>query len=473
MKNERQVPIEEARNKPQKPRKGTSLIVAGSLVLGGGCAALLDRDGPQRSERTASPAEIDNKPIIGGETVERRPLLLELGSVSNISGSALEISYDSVGLAGKMDVTTNKLVGVPTKIVESDEINKEVVMLAKIRRDLDGKVTMTDISPTGMDSKARKWFQETMAPILPLLDAAFDVGGMYEMTIGTQTTPGSIFRNHSQYNARDNSVFADLNLNDGIVDPFDFQATIVHEVTHSIFAKKSISHSIKEHKPHEDTVEKFATACRNLRDIAIDELELNSSIFIEKLENTGEKIPTIKAAVEQLIQAVREKNLNGLFPQQGKGIEEYTGIDTCRFIGGSGILSDISKSMGVNFDFDLSENGTATRDEKDVLREIDAYMKQFVHKDSIYRIITDATYVMDPQAGHPYDNLDEAAASLATITVLAPEKFGDLLFSLPPESMNAIVDFYLSVMQELTSTSPKLEKLLTTQMDKVFIGKPR
>ena len=461
----------------QKPRRLARLALAASLLYPSGAAPI--GNGAAREVSAVPIHQIMEKVTVDGfalqenqnpqqspEETGRKPIVLEVGIDSAVS-VPLEISYDSMGLAGKMDVSTHTLTDVPTKVVESAEVNKAVVVLAKVRRGIDGKIIMTDMSPTGMDEKAKKLLQQTLVPTVPVLDAAFDIGGMFEMTIGSQQSPGSTFRNHSQSEPRTKGVFVDINIDQGFVDPVDVQATVWHEVAHTIFAKRAISHSIKEFMPGTDSVDKFSTACKAVRDVAGDELETNSSVFVQKLEQVSEKIPKIRPAVDQLIEAVREKTLNGLFPQQGASGEGYAGINTCNFIGGSGILGDISKTLGVNFDFRQEPEGAATQEEKDILREVDMFMKQFVHKDSIYRIITDATYVMDPMAGHPYDNLDEAAASMFMITNQAPDEFVRLLFSVPQEKREVMIRFYETVMGEFTLANPKLVQILQPNIDKI------
>lgn len=469
-KKNRVTEVKPAQRRTRAPRRGTSLLVATSLMLGG-AAAYFNRGGSSNESRQAPtgqevgrslnagsvPQEASSAPI---QEKERQPIVLEARDVVGDRSAPFAISYESMGLAGKMDAATNTLVDVPTEEIISDETNKEAVLLAKIRRTLDGKIMMTDISPTGMDTKAVALIQQTFAPVLPVFEASFEIGGLFDVTIGTQKSPGTTFRNHSQYDPGKKSMFIDINMNQGYLDIEDTRATAWHEAAHSVFAKKSISHSIKEFKPHPEEVEKYSSSCKAVRDYAIDEFEIQAEGFISEMEKIGEKIPKFKLAADQLIQSVREKNLNGFFPQQESGNGEFMGVNTCNFIGGTGLLMDASKAFGVSFDPEQ-----ATEEEKDALQGVDALMKKFVHKESIYRAITDATYVMDPMAGHPYDNLDEAAASMFAITLIAPEELGNVINSLPPEGKDVIVNFYTGVMEIFTDTSSNLKNILQPGID--------
>jgi hypothetical protein len=277
--------------------------------------------------------------------------VLEARPAGLVSSEPFKVTHDSIGLAGKWDPATKTFVDVPTKSVASDDIHadfrnnqvKKVVELVNVRRDFDRTIRMTDVSPTGMDPEVFRHFQESVAPMIAVYDAAFDEGGVVQYSFITQQSPGDRYWNHSQHDPGTRVIYTDIDLTQGVVYPSEIQSIDWHETAHSIFGRRNISADARESSASNDDIEKFTASCKAVRDIAIEELEENATVFIGKLQSIGEKIPQIKPSIDQLIEVTKEKRLNDLMPNKPYEPETHKIIDTCSVIFGSDILSDISK----------------------------------------------------------------------------------------------------------------------------------
>lgn len=438
--------------KPKKPRLAAAALAA--TLIAAPAAALWEHNrGGGNSKNKVDSALV----------TESRDVILQATGPETRPTDFLRVDFDSLGLRGKHTPGVNIFTDVQTEKNGTTKSAVDVVPIIKIRN-TPGGIVLADTSPTGMKGDVRGWFEDIVTPVYPLIEAAFEAGGLDEVVFDIQKFfDPKYYLDESKYNIVLKKTYIDLNPNKDL-NPLEIQATIIHEVGHSLFGTRNLSQlgSSRELPPAE-TFENFHEACSSLRDFAVNDLERESGVFIDKLNALSRLRPDIKGATDYLISAIKKGTLNDLFPGSKDKTKIKDFVPQCTISSGTDLLQLAAVFAGTKYDLEGASNEV-----NDLLLDIEFIPQEFARAHAVYRAFTEETYGLEKGFGHPYDDLDETAGSMLAISMLFPDKFGRGIASLSEDQKKAVLDLYQHVMNEYRQVSPKLAVILSPKIDRVL-----
>jgi hypothetical protein len=303
----------------------------------------------------------------------------------------------------------------------------------------DHKVHLVDVSPKGVSEDVLSWMQYRIKPMEPILQAAFDTGTLEQIVVGTEKYPLQPDDDNSLYDGVEKTIFVDIGLSQESVSPEIWDATLMHEVGHAIFAENPIS-SFNQAIAKGKNAKKLQEACAAVRSYAIDDLESNISQYKKFLQKVGRLTPGYKPVIRKLLQDVTHHKLDQYYPKK-KGVATTSETPSCDFLNFSQLLKRAVNKLDVS-------PAPLKLKSKELLAEASYIEREIIRASSIYTAFTDEGFTNDPYAGHPGDNLEESAASMFMSTMLYPEKLGENIAALPKDQGEELFTYYKSVMKE-------------------------
>lgn len=383
---------------------------------------------------------------------------LEADPLSIMKDFNMPLKPDEFGLEGQYKGQASEKFFTTEKqevFHSSDGSERYIIPLIKLGLK-DEKVELVDTSPSGVDSTVISWMKANIIELEPYLKAAFEQGTLTEVIIGTEALPGY---GNSEYSSIDKKLLLDIDFNEAIISAKDTRYTLAHELGHANFANKPIS-AISEERADAQQEREFNEACASIRTIAIDELEEGFYEVSPMLEQLAEAEPGSEKIIAHIIKAARQGRLKELYPTKAGDINTDTDMPTCEFTSLNRLIGRVKQQL-----YPKSPTTDLTSESRKIYGELSEFIDTFATTISIYSAFTDKTYTLG-EGGHPYSNLDEAAASQFMITVLFPEKFGAQLRALPSEQREAILKQYNMTMEQFM-TNEALRELLSPKVDKV------
>ena len=87
---------------------------------------------------------------------------------------------------------------------------------------------------------------------------------------------------------------------------------------------------------------------------------------------------------------------------------------------------------------------------------------EFLREDTLYKVLTESSYLNGEfdRMGHPYEGIDELAASTLNILLSFPTTYAENIRALDSDEQDAIIDMTRLLIDETVRTNPQLRELL-------------
>lgn len=364
---------------------------------------------------------------------------------------------------------TGGLVISNTEQVDTEFGTERYWPFAEVRLSEMG-LEIRDLSPEGMNDQVAEWFAARVSARALLIEEAINSGAIDRVVFTIGEPAYDLDRDRSigyvmGYFDQDNSqiVFeisqTAISLNARFIEQY-----ITHEAGHAIFSTTQPS-AWNETEMTPAVRSDFVNACRTLRDISLQKIRYNISLIenaTERLANTYSN-PVMKQRFEALTESLNDGEISELqFDSGNVGLEEAhlpecsvaSIVQMARIVGDINSYGDPGDiSLDIGRDEVLYWMGEANAALLDVLRDM-----------STYRLLTESSYPdSPPDMGHPFDNLDELAASTLNIMITYPEEFAQKVRVLPEDEKQAILQVVRLVVDEVRNTHPGLDGYLFTE----------
>ncbi len=447
-------PIPVAQDHPVKNwrrRVGAASLVVGVAAAGMGFASL-------RSESTP---DGEGTSIAG--PVEPGPTEPSAEALPPKDDEILQLNPDAFGLKDKYYGSGSDLLiksDVPAERLIQDDPSTEVIPLIKIKPGT-GEISFLDVSPTGVAPEVMDWFQNGLKEYQPFIKAALDSGTLKQVIIGTQSGGASAASDESMF-INNGNLLVDIPFTEGTYKKETLITTVGHEVGHALFANRPIS-DLSTELADRMTDERFRQACQDVRNIAVDQLEKQFTEQEALIKDLMRYDPSSKRIDQLFLSRVQSGNLNSLYPTKIGEKNAYTETPSCEFSRITALMGRLREKVGA---IRKDTNRESSPEERQTLFDLNDKTNEFAREDSVYKNFTDETYTGERLAGHPEDDLDEAAASLFMLTTHLPNEFGRKISELPEDQAAAITELWETVMEEYAEV-PGVQIALAPGMSQV------
>jgi hypothetical protein len=437
------------RVKPHKMRQRLAAGVTAGLMLFG-----LASDGKGRNDAP----QFDNRPGISApanpnDSPEnlQRPEAPPLTNSMDESREQLDItpyaSNEIIPSPGEklippLSLSTESL-GLETPPAPDNQEGIQIMDI--VRNPASGRLTIQDTSPQGLPQTTIDWVRQATGDIEPLLNSvlATESADDIQISVVDQVNWSPYFDGRS--------VHLQL-LPSGIFDTRLFEKVAAHESGHAAFGELLISDVTEGELASEFDQKVFAEACSSIRKAAAKTVEENFYKIEPSLDKYLDLNPELKPAVDILKQFVSGGALESLYPLSNDN-NIATEVATCNF---SDIVQPI---ITIQEALALDQDIVETKEQGNVLIEFDSIFIDIVKNLSAYGAFSESSYPgIDSQVGHPFDSLDELAASMIDLTMTDPEFLGQKVGALPPEEKNAVLTMHSLIMDRVTNREG-MEKL--------------
>lgn len=236
-----------------------------------------------------------------------------------------------------------------------------------------------------------------------------------------------------------------------------------HETLHALMDTSEFSAGNMDEN-HGDTKQRFMEACAGLRHIALEQTKVQiNAVRREMLDLASSELQAGQSDRAKVIMAVA----NGLMSGNGQGQPTsgnyyasnlgYGNIVECKLLNPWHQALREMERIGVKSDDEdyISVYG----DRSDKITSIMISWDNIVRNHTIYKFLREGTYINDDRSegfGHPYDNWDEAMASILTVALTYPDDLTRNVKGLSEEQQEAILDMLTLAAEALNDTHPDL-----------------
>jgi|GEM_PF-3196881 len=383
------------------------------------------------------------------------------------TSDALYFDLDDIGLA---DTQSGEQ---PTAKVEAQSDHARALdsygVLATIELQGDD-VVFVDQSPTGMSDDLKEWFQESVESHGPIIDTALRSGSLDAIHIGVEKD-----FDKDQYESDDgdkqalvHGFFEDatntavVNFtpnNPKTLDSATTDQLILHEVIHSLFKNSSIS-AFNNNAIPKNTLQDFVSACTNLRTVVANNFNESSYQFAEPVHTLAliDLDPIMKERFGKVALAMAEGTaVNPNYPYVTTGDND---LDECYFPSLGHIGLQIATEQGLSLQSSENTAQLLSLASAEQYYNIEDKMIEFLKEDTLYKALTESTYLDGEfdRMGHPYEGIDELAASTLNILVSFPTAYAENIRALDNDEQDAIIDMTRLLIDETVRTNPELKE---------------
>lgn len=431
-------------------------VAAGTLLLPAACSF---SDGSLEHETTTSTTLPEGTIRIDAEPTD-----------SSMYKPVLTVSKDKLGYK-------DNTIGYPDVQFDQGKPLEKYAVLAEASLDQDGLV-MTDKSPAGMDTEILQWFGERLMSRKDLVEEALQSGSIEKVIIGLQNDymPPKVDNSYGQERARNTgyvngfydpdkkAVVLSISTLATQLDPEFVEQYISHETTHSLFADSSVSYFNKL-PTNPEVRQTFVDACNGLRQQVTEDtagkMWLVASYMREVARGQGDvgMKARFSALADQLEEGIwlQSQRIEADPPVEGRQDK----VVECAMPRIGQLAKDIADLQGLpqpadNW-MDLEQPGAGEK-----FDDAQTALNDLFKQQTIYRSITESTYnPIQEDMGHPFDNLDELAASTVNLLLSYPKEMAANIAVLPQEEQSQLINLMRLVVDQITVHHSGLSGYLT------------
>ena len=240
-------------------------------------------------------------------------------------------------------------------------------------------------------------------------------------------------------------------------EPYEeIKETVTHETAHGLFAKAPISEVNKTVDTSENAAAVKA-ACISFKDAYLGEAE---PALAHDLPSLYEKLSLLdsdsRPEIAYILAALKQHGLASLQFNQNIYEKDANIVDECA-------ITDPIAVIGftrVAILHDKGPTGVFPKDAMDVAEELQTTFSNDIRKQPVLTAISEHGYDTNKLNGHPEDDVDELAASLADIALNYSDEFIAHVNNLPVKDARAVKQAYIAIRTAFVAANPDLAAIL-------------
>jgi hypothetical protein len=333
-------------------------------------------------------------------------------------------------------------------------------------------VVFVDQSPTGISDDVKEWFQDSVETHGQIIETAFRSGSLNALHIGVEKD-----FDKEQYESDDGdkqalvhgffedaSNTAAVNFTPNNPKTLDRATTdqfILHEVLHSLFKNSSVS-AFNNNAIPKNTLQDFVSACTTFRSVAAKDFNESSYQFAGPVNTLAliDLDPIMQERFEKVAIAMAEGTaVKPEYPYVTTGDND---LNECYFPSLGHIGRQIATEQGLSLQRSSNATPQFSLESGEQYYNIQKNIVEFLTEDTLYKVLTESSYLNGEfdRMGHPYEGIDELAASTLNILLSFPTTYAENIRALDSDEQDAIIDMTRLLIDETVRTNPELRELL-------------
>lgn len=338
---------------------------------------------------------------------------------------------------------------------------KSYLPLAEITKGEDGLI-LKDVSPLGLPEDTMAWLGDRFLNQSEMVNESLESGSTKKYIFALQddnyddsSRPMDTGYISGFYNSDEHQVIIPISTHTTIIDPENFEQTLVHESAHGLFGDSPAS-SFNAEKLDTTTKTEFMQACSDLRMQALR--DTSGQIYDVQTKLDGWIATQTDPAMKARTQALREAMNDTAWWKAAAQNWPDDKLGECTVQG----LGFINRNMGEQLGLAQPSKETKANDaELDAYYEADDALANLLRESTIYSVLTEGSYFYDaPLMGHPEDGIDETAASATNLIISFPDDMALKLKYLPEDQQQVVVRVIRDVVDQIVEHHPHLRGYL-------------
>ncbi len=434
-------------------RKAAAIVAgAGVLFLPIACTDSAEHPSPEAATTDATPAVLPEDAYYIEHSINYN------GEIDKTDPTPLLGQPDNLGYA----LDDQGYPDVEYQMVESGSLKGvSYLPLAEITMGKDGLI-LEDVSPLGLPEETMVWLGDRFINQSEIVSESLESGSTKKYTVALQddTYDDSMRPLETGYISgfydRDaGNVVVPFSTRATVIDPENFEQTVVHESAHSLFGDSPVSVFSKE-TPDESTRVEFAQACADLR--------------MQSLQDTATRIYAVQSAIDRWAETQADPNMKARITALSNSMHDNSWwraatqdlpeekVDECTVPG----LGFINRNLAEQLNLAKPAEGFRANDaEIEAFYEADSELVELLRESTLYSVLTEGTYFYEaPLMGHPQDGIDETAASAVNLVISFPDDMALKLKYLPEDQQQVVVRVIRNVIDQIVEHHPDLRGYL-------------
>ncbi len=334
----------------------------------------------------------------------------------------------------------------------------------------DDRLVLTDTSPDGMKQEDAAWFSARVAALEEPVKEALK-GNVDSIVFALDERESTDIERDAGYvygylDVKNKQAVFEISPDAGDIDAEFMEQYLTHEVVgHGLFSSAAVS-SWSKGEANPEVQRQFASACANLRGTALEGVKYNLQTLEPTLRQISELAPdpVLSQRYDVLADSVRNGDWITLQPtpetaSPDASIEQVLPECSVSSIGRMAKIRGDMLALG-----NPQEGAVANAPDEmyGLMDDANVALGNVIGDLSLYRVLKESNYLADSEAmGHPYDGVDELAASTLNIMITYPEDFARNLQLVSQDDRDAVLDVVRLTIDQTAEAHPNLRGYLS------------